>query len=441
MKVTNDKTENSQAFLTVEMEPAEMEEGLQEAYHHLVKRTNVPGFRKGKAPRAILERYIGRESLLEDALHHIIPEACDRVIAEQKLEAVGQPQVEITQTEPVTFKLMVPLAPKVRLGEYLQVRVEETPAVLNDEDVDKVIEQLRHQHAVWEPVERPASYGDLAAIDIESRVGEEPFIKQDGVQYYVRQGSAVPIQGFAEQVVDMKIGETKEFTLTVPLDHAQAVFAGKEALFTVKVAEIKQEKLPELNDDFAKQVGAEFQTVAALRERVQADLKSRAEEKAKEDLQNKAVEALVNISEMEFPPVMVEREIDRLISQQLRFWRMDDRGLGEYLRSINKTETELREELRPVATKRVKQALAIDELAKTERIEATDSEIDAEIDRLVKATAEKEQARFRKELSTPVSRESLKQDLVIRKALERLVAIAKGPTVTANEETQKEVSS
>jgi len=166
VKVTREKTENSQAFLTIEMEPAEVEESLEKSYYRLVKKANIPGFRKGKAPRAVLERHIGKENLFEDALNSLLPQAYEKAISEQEIEAVAQPHIEITQTDPLIFKAVVPLPPTIKLGDYHSVKLTPEPVELSKKDIDSAMQQLRHQRATWEPVERAVEPGDLVTLDV-----------------------------------------------------------------------------------------------------------------------------------------------------------------------------------------------------------------------------------------------------------------------------------
>jgi len=359
VKVIREKTENSQAFLSIEMEPAEVEDSLQKAYNRLVKRANIPGFRKGKAPREILEQYLGKESLLEDALNSLIPQAYEKAIREQEIEAFARPSIEVVQTDPVIFKATVPLRPRVKLGDYHSIQITEDRVEVKEEDVNAVIEQLRYQHAIWEPVERPVEYEDLVIIDIESSIEDKPFINEKGVQYQVLHDLPIPVPGFAEQLVGMKIGEDKEFRLQFPSDYPRSELVGKEPWFRVKVTEIKQRILPELNDEFAKEISSDFKNIDMLREKVSDDLRLRAEEKARVDFEERVIDAVIDLAEVEFPPILVELEIDSLLDEQSRRLQMSGRGLEEYLRSINKTEEELREELRPIATKRVTRSLVL----------------------------------------------------------------------------------
>ncbi len=426
MKVTNEKTENSQAFLTIEMEPAEVEASLEASYHRLVKKTRIPGFRKGKAPRALLERYLGKESLLEDTLNNLLPKAYENAIKEQKIEAIARPHIEVAQTDPVIFKAIVPLVPKIELGDYHHIQIKPEPVELTEDDVSAAMEQLRHQQGTWEPVDRPVAFGDLVVLDVESNIEDKPFINQKGIQYQVLRDLSLPAPGFAEQLSGMKKDEEKEFKLQFPSDYSRDELAGKEPSFKVKVTEIKQERLPELNDEFARGINPDFKTMDSLRERVSTNLRLRDEERAGVDFEERVIEAAVDLSQVEFPPVLVEAEIDQLLSQQARRWQMDDKGLEEYLKSINKTEEELREELRPLATKRVTQSLVLGKIAKEEKIEVSDAEIDTEIENMTKDADEDKKDGLKGLLNAPQARESIKQTLIARKTIQRLVAIAQG---------------
>jgi len=426
VKVTNEKIENSQAFLTIEMEPDEVEESLERSYQRLVKKARIPGFRKGKAPRAVLEHNIGKESLLEDALNNLLPQACEKAIKEQAIEAFAQPQIEIAQTDPVVFKAIVPLKPEVKLGDYHHIQVTPEPVEVTDSDVSAVIEQLRHQQAIWESVERPVNFGDLVVLEIESGIEDKPFINQKGAQYQVLHDLSFPVPGFAEQLAGMKKDEEKEFKLQLPSDYPRDELAGKEPWFKVKVTEVKQEILPELNDEFARELNPDFKTLDSLREQALSDLKLRAEEKARIDFEERVIDAVVDLTELEFPPILVEVEINRILNQ--RFQR-GYQELEEYLRSINKTEEEIREEIRPVATRRVTQSLVLGQVVEEEKIKVSDSEIDTEIENMTKSTTE-DKDKLEKVLNTPQYRESIEQTLIARKTIQQLVEIAKGPKET-----------
>lgn len=438
MKVTNEKTENSQVFLAVEMEPSEVEESLEEAYRRLVKKTDVPGFRRGKAPRVMLERYIGRESLLKEAINDLIPEACENAIKEQKIEAFARPSVEITRTDPLAFKAIVPLPPVITLGDYHQISMTPEPVEMGEDNVNAVIERIRHEQATWEPVERPVEENDMVVLDIESTADGKPFINRKGVQYQVLRDQPLPLPGFAGQISGMVRDEEKEFSLQIPQDFPKSELADKEARFKVKVGEVKQERLPELNDEFARGVDHIFDTMEKLKEHISEGLRQAAEAKARTDLEERVIEAAVDQSDVEFPPFLVEMEIDQLLEQQLRRWQASGHDLDSYLAAINKTEQKLREDLHTPATKRVIRSLVLGKISQEEKIEVDDSEVAAEIEDMIKDAAPERQDELRAFLSTPQSRRSISDVLVGRKTVRRLVEIAVEAKGDSKVNTEKE---
>jgi trigger factor len=428
LKVTNEKTENSQAFLTIEIESEEMEESAANVYRRLVKQVNVPGFRKGKAPRAVLERHIGRERLLESLLDDVVPRFYEKAVEQEELDAIAQPQIDIEQTDPVIFKAVVPLKPVVTLGDYHGIRMEPEPVEVAQETVDAVVEQLRHQHATWEPAERAVELGDLAALDVESTLDGEPFINQQGAQYQVVGESSAPAPGFAEQIVGMARDEEKEFEIEFPEDFARTEVAGKKAAFKVKVTEVKAEILPEVTDEFAAQVDAEFETADAMKERILADLRSRAEEREKQAFEDRVIDALVDVSEAAFPPLLVESEIHRMLEDQERRLQMQGLSMEQYMRMMDKTHEQLHEDLHPEAEKRVTRSLALGRLSEDEKIEVAEADIDAEAAAMIEQAADERKEDMRKVLSTPDAQDSLRQTLLSRRTVQRIVDIATGST-------------
>jgi len=437
LKVTKEKVENCQAFLTIEMEPADMEDGMKHAYQHLVQKASIPGFRKGKAPRAVVERTLGKARMLEEAIDHLVPEAYQNALKEQEIVPYAQPEVEITQAEPLIFKAVVPLTPTVTLGEYQSIRMSPETVDIKEENINSVLEELRHQHATWEPVDRPVVYNDMAVIDINANAEDKPFAQKVGSQYQVLKDAITPAPGFAEQIVGLKKDETKEFDLTFPADYPSSQLAGKLAHFKVKLHEVKEEKLPELNDDLAIQVSPEFKTVQVLREEVVKSLKLRADENSRMTLEEKVINTAVEQAKIEYPPVIIDLEINRIINDQARQLQLSGRGMDEYLRSINKTAEQLQEELRPIAKKNVAASLVLSKIAETEKIEVTEDEISNGIGNMVRSIGEDKKADMLKLLDTPQNRQSITQSLKTRKTIERLTNIAKN-TGDSGQETKEE---
>jgi trigger factor len=424
LKVTREKEENRQAFITIEIEPAEMEHGIEDGYKHLVSHANIPGFRRGKAPRAVVERYLGRGRLLEEAVDHLIPEAYENALKEQNIEAFAQPQMEITQVDPLIFKAVVPLKPSIELGDYKSIRMTPEPIEVKDADVDAVIEQLRHQHATWEPVERPLAEKDLAVIDINASVEDRPYVRKAAAQYQVLKESVSPAPGFAEQITGMKKEEEKEFNIMLPADFFSKEVAGKEAHFKVKLHEIKEEKVPELNDEFAGLVSADYKSVVTLRDEVMKNLKLRADERSRMVFEEKVIQSAIDKAKIEYPPVLIDMEINRIVNEQERQLQMSGQGMEQYLRSINKTPEQLHEDLRPMATKNVTASLLLGKVAEDEKVDVAESEIDSRLDSMVLGVDEIKRVEMRKLFDNPRTRDSIKQTILARKAIELIANIA-----------------
>lgn len=434
MKVSNQSIENSQAILHIEAESQEMEESLNKAYHHLVKEIDIPGFRKGKAPRHVLERYIGKEELQKEALEHLIPQLCNQVIEEQKMEVIAQPQIEILQVDPVVFKSTFPLRPQVELGDYQHIRLAPEPAEVTEEEINSVMEQLRQRRAVWAPVEHPVSFEDLVTIDIEERSEGNSINSYQGRQFPVIQDSPIPLPGFAEHLVGMEKGEEREFSLSYPDDYELKELAGKQYNFKVKLIEVKEKHLPDLNDEFAKSLGQGIETLDALRESTATSLTNVAEERARRAFEQKLIEAVVDLAKVEFPPILVEQEIDRLLSERDRMFRRQG-GLESYLKTFNKTEEEVREELRPGATERVLQSLVLGKVAEEEKIEVSPAEIDAEIEKMIGSTEENAEE-LHKIFNTQQGRRWVEERLIAQKTVQHLVEIATGDATEEGDSTE-----
>jgi len=425
MKVSAERIENSQVILNIEMEPEEVEDSLEAAYHRLVKKSTVPGFRKGKAPRVMLERHIGNPALLEDALGYLLPKAYKQAIEEQEIDAIAQPKIEITQEEPLIFKATVPVRPTVELGDYRSIRLEHELEQVTEEQINAAMEQIRQQRAIWEPVNRPVHFDDLVTIDVDGNTEEKSFLSEKEAQFYVARDMPIPVPGFSEQLKGMKKGKEKEFTLSFPPDYRNSELAGKECSFKVSVTEIKEKRLPELDDEFAKSIGEGYETLDSLREKVIANLTARAEERAKARFREKVIETTVNLAQLEYPPILVEQEIDQLLNEQAQRFQGGRRGLEDYLKSTKKTEEGLREELHPVAVERVESSLVLSKVTEEEKIEVSDSEVDAELETMAQDVGEKAKE-LQEFFALPAARNSLERSLAARKTIEYLLRIARG---------------
>ncbi|MCL0077241.1 trigger factor [Dehalococcoidia bacterium] len=421
MRISSDRIEGCQVVLNIEAETEEMERALEGTYRRLVKQAVVPGFRKGKAPRPMLERHLGRTALLNDAWDRLVPELYEQAVKEQGIEVFGQPQVEVTQVDPLTFKATVPVRPVVELGDYRAIKVTPEVVEITGDKIDEALERLRRTQVVWEPVEREARLGDVVGLNVEGSIEGSTLLDKGSEWYHLSADSTAPVPGFAGQIVGMKAGNEKEFTLPLPEDHANPELAGKDCLFKVSISEVKEEHLPELNDEFAKSLEQDVETMDQLREKIAGSLKAAADSDARNKLERQVVEAVVGQADLEFPAVLVEREVDRMVHQQMM--ALGGLDIDEYLKLRNLTREQYRDQLRPVAEKRVANALILKKVAEEEKMEVSDSEVDAEVGRRVENAGE-DGKRVQEALSSLEARESLRDDLLARKAIDLLVRIA-----------------
>jgi trigger factor len=426
VKVSTERIPDSQVVLEIEVEPERMEKSLEKAYRRLAQRTKVPGFRQGKAPRPMLERYLGIETIRREALDILIPEAYRQAITEEKIEPVDLPAIEVTQEEPLVFKATVPVRPSIDLGDYRAVRVEREPPTVREEQVDEQVEELRHRYALLEPVERPVQVGDMVRAEVKVSVDGRSLFEDDDAEFRLRRGAAILLPGFAEALPGSEKGLRREFSLDIPADYPQRSLAGKTCLCSVLVKEIKEEHLPELTDAFAREVGEGFPSLAALRERLAADIREAAEKETDGIYREKVVDAMVAAATLEFPPQLVEREVDRLLEDHANASGAAD--VEAYLRDMRKPEEELRQELHWEATQRVQRSLVLMKLAEAESISISKEDIDAEIERLA-ASSGPRAAEVRRMFASQRGREALESSLFTRRTLDRLVVIASGEEV------------
>ncbi|HJX68882.1 MAG TPA: trigger factor [Dehalococcoidia bacterium] len=421
MKVSTENLENCRIALNVEAEASELDKSLDEAYRHLVKEVAIPGFRKGKAPRAILEQRIGKKSLLEEALEHLIPELYKQAIKSQEVEPIAEPELEITQTEPLIFKAIVSLKPEVKLGDYHDVKLEASPqAEVTDKEVVAAMEEVQQRQGAWVPADRPAELGDLVTMDIQANAGGKPWLNHKDILYEMNKDSRSPVPGFASCLQGSEKNREKTFNLTIPDDYPIKEMGGKEGTFKVTVTEIKEKQLPEVNDGLAK--GAGYDNLGDMKEKLAADLRSKAEARNRAELGQEALDAVVERSEVKYPPILEDEEIDGFLRSEAQ--RLGFKEIGDYLKRANKTEEEIKQELRPAAKKRLIQGLVLGKLAGEEKIEISASEVDNKIDEIVKDAGDKEKAR--QFFSLPQFRQSIEQSLRTQKTMDRLLEITAG---------------
>ena len=421
MKVSTENLGNCQTVLTIEAEASELDKSLDEAYHHLVNEVSIPGFRKGKAPRAILVQHIGKKNLVEEALEYLIPQLYKQAIESQEIEPIARPEIEVTQTEPVVFKAIVSLKPEVKLGDYHSIRLEPHPIIkIAKKEVTAAMEEFRERQGVWVPVDRSVELRDLVTMDIQANVEGKPWLNHKDILYEVDEDSRSPVPGFASHLQGIEKNKEKTFSLTIPDDYPIKEMSGKEGTFKVTITEIKEKQLPELDDKLAQ--GAGYDNLEDMRKKVADDLRAKAEVRNRLELRQKALDALVEISEVNYPPILEDEEITGLLRDEAQ--RFGFREVADYLEKANKTEEELKQELRPIAKKRLTQGLVLGKLAEEEKIEINASEVDNKVDELANDAEDKEKAR--QFFSLPQVRQSIEQSLHTQKTMDRLLQIAIG---------------
>jgi trigger factor len=425
VKVNRESATSTEVTLNIEMDSEDEDPFIDRSYRRTVNRLQIPGFRKGKAPRSIVETYVGRTSLLQEALEFMIPETLNKVLQDEDLQAFVEPEVEVLDIEPVSFKAVVPLEPVVDLGDYRSLRIDRDPVEITDEQVDQVAERLRQESAPWGPVDRPVKFGDLLNLDVKGTIEGEEVINDEGVDYIPQPENVLPFPGFSIYLEGMTEGQEKDFTLTIPEDYPRPQFAGKECHFHAKVLSIKEKALAELDDEFAKGVGEGYDSLEALRDHIRNRLTQEAEAEANRGLQSKSLEALVNQASIQASDMLYQREVESMQQEQERMLRSQRVDMDTYLSYIGKTEEEFQEDLRPSAQERLARYLVLRKLAQEENIDVTPEEVQEEIDSLITSAGESAQ-QMRRTLSSENARESLRGSLLNRKVMQRLTEIVQG---------------
>lgn len=418
-----EKLENNQGVLTVEVEKEEFSAALDKAFKKVVKKVNVPGFRKGKVPRKIFEARFGVESLYQDALDIILPEAYQKAVDETGIEPVDRPEVDIEQLERgqnVIFKATVTVKPDVQLGEYKGLEIPAKDFTVTDEQVEEELENVRNRQAELIVVEDgEVNEGDTVVIDFEGFIDGEPFEGGKGENYSLEIGSGSFIPGFEDQLIGMKKGEEKEIQVTFPEDYQVEELKGKEATFQVKLHEIKRKKLPELDDEFAKDV-SEFDTLDEYKQDLRKKLEERAKQEEEAYKKDTVVEQAAENATMDIPQVMIDHEIDHMISELEQNLQMQGMNLDLYYQFSGTNEEELKERYKADAEKRVRISLTLEAIAKQENIEVSEKEVEEEIEKMAE-TYQRDKEEIRKLLTAQDNLDGIKNDLRIRKAVDLLV--------------------
>jgi trigger factor len=431
----------SKMVLEIEVAPDEVDRHFATAYRHVAERTKVPGFRPGKAPRHVIDRFVGRGSVLAEVIDHLVSDSYDAALDQSNVIPIDHPSVDIdpeavVEGQTVTFTATVPVRPEVQLGAYTDYSFElETPEV-TDEQVDQVIDELREQQATLKPIDgRPAQNGDIASVKFVGTIDGEPFEGGSADRLPVVIGEDRMIPGWEEHLVGMEIGATKGFDITFPDDYRVEELRGKEAHFEVELLDLREKILPEVTDEWAASVG-DVKTVDELRAEIRDAMEKRAAAEARHQFGDRIIDFAVSNATVEIPEVMITNEVE-IMRDELRSRLAQQRiGLDQYLALSKQSPEELTAELREPATRRVKTLLVLTAIAEKEGIDASDEQIDAEIaDQLARYD---DDAKLREYLTSRRGRSYLRMTIRNRTLVDTLVDRALGTDASAEPAAEPE---
>lgn len=423
-----EKLEGNQGVLTIEVEAAQVDEALNQAFKKVVGKVNVPGFRKGKIPRAMFEQRFGVESLYQDALDILLPTAYAAAITETKIEPVDRPDIDVEQMgkgKNLIVKATVTVKPEVQLGDYKGLEVEEMETTVTDEDVELELKRLQEKHAELTVVEEgTVENGDTVVIDFEGFVDGVAFEGGKGENYSLEIGSGSFIPGFEEQLIGVKSGEMKDVEVSFPEEYHAPDLAGKPAVFKVTAHDIKRKQLPELDDEFAKDVNEEVETLEALK----ADIKEKMiQDKTTEADHNKRdtlVEKAAENATIDLPESMVATEVDRMMEEFGQRLQSQGLSLEMYYQFSGGDENGMREQFKGDAEKRVRINLTLEAIAEVENLEVSEEEVNAELEKMAELY-KRSVDELKQILAMQGGIDALKGDLKVRKAVDFLVENSK----------------
>ncbi len=426
MSLQVEKLEKNMAKLTVEVPAEQFEKALTTAFNKNKSRFNIPGFRKGKAPQAMVEKMYGVEVLYEDAINEALDATYGDAVTESELDVVSRPEIDVVQVEKgkeLIYTATVAVKPEVTLGEYKGIEVEKASAEVSDEDIEAELKKVQEQNSRLITVEdRAVEDGDQTVVDFEGFVDGTPFEGGKGEDYPLTIGSHSFIDTFEEQLIGKNIGEECEVNVTFPEEYHAKELAGKPAVFKVTVKEIKRKELPELNDEFAGEV-SEFETLEEYKNDVKAKLSSTKQKEAATENENHVVDKVVENATMDIPEPMIESQVNNMVNDYAR--RMQSQGLSleQYMQFTGMTIDTLKEQMKPQAVKRIQTRLVLEAIVKAENITVSDEAVEKEIADM--AESYKMEVAQIKEYMGENGIEQMKEDLAVQEAVDFLVAEAK----------------
>lgn len=426
MSLQVEKLEKNMAKLTIEVAAEELEKAIEEAYRKERNRISIPGFRKGKAPRKLIEQMYGKEVFYEEAANALISQAYEKELENCEESVVSQPRINVVQIEagkPFIFTAEVALKPEVTLGKYKGVKVEAADLEVTEEEIDAEIGKERDNSARTVPVEgRPVQDGDMTVIDFEGFVDGAAFEGGKGTDYPLTIGSGAFIPGFEEALIGAEIGKETDVNVTFPEDYQAAELAGKAAVFKCTVKEIKEKELPALDDEFAAEV-SEFDTLAEYREDTKKKIGERKAEAAKSAKEEAVIDAIIEDAQMEIPDAMLETQQRQMVEDFAQRLQMQGLSMEQYMQFTGATPQMMLEQIKPQALRRIQSRLVLEAVAAAEKMEATEEEFEAEVAKM--AEGYKMEPDKVKELLGEGGKKQVMEDICVNKAVEFVVENAK----------------
>ena len=426
MSVQVENLEKNMVKLTIEVPAEELEKAIDAAYKKQKNQISIPGFRKGKVPRAMVEKMYGVEVFYEDAANTLMQQNYPSAVEESGVDIVSRPSIDVVQIEkgkPFIYTAEVAVRPEVTLGKYMGVTVTKIDTSVSDDEVAEALEQQRNNNARTISVtDRPVAVGDTAVIDFEGLVVGVAFEGGKGENHPLEIGSHTFIDNFEDQLVGKNAGDEVEVNVTFPEQYQAADLAGKPATFKVKINEIKAKELPELDDEFAQDV-SEFDTLAEYKESLKKNLEEKKENEAKRTKEDEAVQKIIDKSKMDIPEAMIDTQCETMIEEFAQRIAQSGLSMDQYLQFSGLTVDGLKEQVRPEALSRIQASLVLEQIAKDENIEVSDDDVNAEIEKM--AASYGMEADKLKEYMGDAEKESMKKDLAINKAVELVMSNVK----------------
>ena len=426
MSVQVENLEKNMVKLTIEVPAEELEKAIDAAYKKQKNQISIPGFRKGKVPRTMVEKMYGVEVFYEDAANTLMQQNYPSAVEESGVDIVSRPSIDVVQIEkgkPFIYTAEVAVRPEVTLGKYMGVTVTKIDTSVSDDEVAEALEQQRNNNARTISVtDRPVAVGDTAVIDFEGFVDGVAFEGGKGENHPLEIGSHTFIDNFEDQLVGKNAGDEVEVNVTFPEQYQAADLAGKPATFKVKINEIKAKELPELDDEFAQDV-SEFDTLAEYKESLKKNLEEKKENEAKRTKEDEAVQKIIDKSKMDIPEAMIDTQCETMIEEFAQRIAQSGLSMDQYLQFSGLTVDGLKEQVRPEALSRIQASLVLEQIAKDENIEVSDDDVNAEIEKM--AASYGMEADKLKEYMGDAEKESMKKDLAINKAVELVMSNVK----------------